>query len=210
MDCNTCYECKHFVGTGKYCPKLGAVTYNPQFGCIRNFKPKKENKKMEYEFVDLSLRLIDVTQMDYCDEKYIKAYHNFDGGTNLFKPLREYSEGQQQGIIDWICNDMIVFEWCLEKNIIREKKEEVFYAAGNYFKNTSQYNYDDTFIIARVADDDKDADIINLISIRDGNIWSNSIRAKNKDKITQQEFDHLTNYKSNLFTKVEIEIKIKT
>ena len=165
---------------------------------------KKENEKMKYEFVDLSLRLIDVTRMDYCDEQYIEKYQEiFMNGPNLFKPLSTYNEYHQNKILKWICNDPAVFEWCIENNIIREKKEEkeeVFYEVGNWF--TDKFN--NLCCLSAIGR------YKYLLTTTTGIYYGGGAEAKHSGKITQKEFDAISGDVCAPFTKVEVEVKLKT
>lgn len=74
------------------------------------------------------------------------------------------------------------------------KESEVFYEIGMRFKHCGVEEY----ILAQTK-----KDVVCLISLRGGNRWENPVEVKDFKKITQQEFDKITDNQSKDFTLVK-------
>jgi hypothetical protein len=91
--------------------------------------------------------------------------------------------------------------WLVNNGFISvEKEKEVFYKAGQRFK----YNDSGTsYILATIGVDENKKALVQLISLTDGNRWTDVyVPVSDLKKITEEEFFRITNKKSHMFTAI--------
>ena len=81
--------------------------------------------------------------------------------------------------------------------IKKEQKpgEQKTYKIGDTFKHLKS---GEAYILARV-----ESDKVHLVCLDDGNEWHNPVSVSNDVKITQEEFDEITNGKSSDFIQTD-------